>query len=253
MKMKKLLLGLIAPTMLSFSWLDLNSQARIQIIHNSADAAAAVVDVWVNDVLFEDDLQFRHATAFRDAPAGTPLTVEIKGSDSDVNSPAVATFNLTLGDNETYVVVANGIVSPSGYSPATPFDLYIYNLGQETAQNPTETDVLIFHGATDAPPVDVNEVTVASDEALIADDLSYGQFTGYVNPETNDYSLQIRNGENTLAVAQFSAPLATLNLQGAAIVVVASGFLNPSQNSFLTIIPETWDFFPKKTMKNHLL
>jgi len=29
------------------------SQARVQVIHNSADAAAAVVDVWLNNTRFD--------------------------------------------------------------------------------------------------------------------------------------------------------------------------------------------------------
>ena len=36
---------------------------------------------------------------------------------------------------------------------------------------------------------------------------------------------------NTVTVAAYQAPLSTLSLNGAAIVVVASGFLNPAANS----------------------
>jgi hypothetical protein len=34
-------------------------QARIQVIHNSADAAASVVDVWLNNTLLLDNFAFR--------------------------------------------------------------------------------------------------------------------------------------------------------------------------------------------------
>ena len=44
-------------------------QARVQVIHNSADEAAEVVDVWLNDILLIDDFEFRTATPFVDAPA----------------------------------------------------------------------------------------------------------------------------------------------------------------------------------------
>ncbi|MDI6400824.1 hypothetical protein QLX67_02365, partial [Balneolaceae bacterium ANBcel3] len=50
------------------------STARAQIIHNSADPAAAVVDVYVNGDLFYDSLAFRAATPFVDVPAETELT-----------------------------------------------------------------------------------------------------------------------------------------------------------------------------------
>ncbi|MDA3943423.1 MAG: hypothetical protein PF694_07775, partial [Bacteroidetes bacterium] len=40
------------------------SQARVQVIHNSADAAAEVVDVWLNDELLLDNFAFRTASPF---------------------------------------------------------------------------------------------------------------------------------------------------------------------------------------------
>jgi len=57
--------------------------ARVQVIHNSADAAAAVVDVWLDDVLLLDDFAFRTASPFIDAPAGEEFTIAIKGPDSE--------------------------------------------------------------------------------------------------------------------------------------------------------------------------
>ena len=48
---------------------------------------------------------------------------------------------------------------------------------------------------------------------------------------TADYVLEIRDETGTVGVAAFQAPLATLGLDGAALAVIASGFLDPSQNS----------------------
>ena len=45
------------------------------------------------------------------------------------------------------------------------------------------------------------------------------------------YVVEVRDNAGTTTVAAYSAPLATLNLQGASAVVVASGFLNPANNS----------------------
>ena len=44
--------------------------ANVQIIHNSPYAAAAVVDVYVNDALTLDDFAFQDATGFVQLPAG---------------------------------------------------------------------------------------------------------------------------------------------------------------------------------------
>jgi hypothetical protein len=203
--------------------------ARVQVIHNCADAAAASVDVWLNNTLLLDDFAFRTASPFVNAPAGTPFDLTICGPNSTDTTQEVVRFSgVTLTANETYVITANGIVSPTGYSPAQPFDLDIYPMGQETGTNSNNTDVLVLHGSTDAPTVDVTAVGVGT----LVDDLAYGSYAAnYLSVPTANYNIQIRNSAGTDVVAEFSAPLQTLNLGGAALTVVASGFLNPANNS----------------------
>jgi hypothetical protein len=134
-----------------------------------------------------------------------------------------------LADGETYVLIANGIVSAEGYTPATPFDIYVYGMGREMASMTGNTDVLVFHGSTDAPTVDVVETGVGA--GTIVDDLMYGDFAGYLELPTDDYELTIKDETGSVTVAVFEAPLATLGLYDAALVTVASGFLDPSMNS----------------------
>ncbi len=91
------------------------------------------------------------------------------------------------------------------------------------------TDVLVFHGSTDAPTVDV--VEIGQGAGTIVDDLMYGMFDGYLELPTADYILDIRDETGMQTVASFAAPLNSLGLDGEAIVVVASGFLVPQNNS----------------------
>lgn len=207
----------------------LSQNARVQVIHNSADAAAASVDVYLNNALLIDDFAFRTASPFIDAPAGVQITVGIAPSNSTSSADAIATFDYTLAAGETYVLVAEGIVSPSGYSPATPFGIAVYAMGRESASMMSNTDVLVHHGCTDAPTVDVVEIGAGA--GTIVDNASYGDFAGYLELPTADYTLDIRDETGTVSVATYNAPLSTLNLDGNALVVVASGFLNPSNNS----------------------
>jgi hypothetical protein len=203
--------------------------ARLQVIHNSADAAAAQVDVWLNDQLLIDNFAFRTASPFIDAPAGVDFDVVIQPSNSTDTTNALARFTYNLMDGETYVLVANGIVVPTGYNPATPFDIYVYAMGRESASNPANSDVLVFHGSTDAPTVDVVETGVGA--GTIVDNLSYGNFAGYLELPTDDYVLAIRDETGTVTVAMYQAPLASLGLDGASMTVVASGFLDPAANN----------------------
>ncbi|GAA3514815.1 hypothetical protein GCM10022393_30940 [Aquimarina addita] len=203
--------------------------ARVQVIHNSADAAAASVDVYLNEVLLLDDFNFRTASPFVDAPAGVPLHIEVFPSNSmDSSGTPVYELTETLADGETYVLVADGIVSSTGYSPAPAFGLQIYDMGSETAAVAGNTDVLVHHGSTDAPTVDVN---VQGGGATLVDDISYTEFAGYLPLLTDDYAINVSTSDGTTIVKAYDAPLATLGLEDVALTVVASGFLDPSVNS----------------------
>jgi hypothetical protein len=201
--------------------------ARAQFIHNSADLAATSVDVFVNGELFYGDFDFRTATPFVDVPAEVELTIDIAPAGAGIGS-SVFNTNVTLTADETYVIVANGIVSDTGYDPAPAFAIYPFAPAREVGENPAETDLLVFHGSTDAPEVSV--WAMGGDAALF--NFSYGEFTtDYLGLPTDDYVIEVRTADGSTVVAAYEAPLGTLNLEGAALTVVASGFLNPANNS----------------------
>jgi len=202
--------------------------ARAQIIHNSADAAVANVDLYVNGELVLPNVGFRQATPFIDIVAGVTLELHVAPAGADFED-AVGPIEVMFTPGETYVVIANGIVSDTGYDPAQPFGLFVFDQGQEAAGSAANTDVLVFHGATDAPEVSVWAMGV--DNALLA--FEYGEFApnGYLPLPTNDYVIEIRDASGATTIVAYEAPLATLGLDGEALVVVASGFLNPANNS----------------------
>jgi hypothetical protein len=201
--------------------------ARIQVIHNAADPAAASVDVWVNDQKFIPDFDFRTATGFEDVPAETPLVISIQPANSTDTAGALYQTTVNFDDQETYIIVANGVIG-AGFNPATPFDLYVFTGAQEAAGNATETDVLVFHGATDAPSVDIDETSVPVPNLITG--LAYGDFDGYLNLAVADYELLLRVAGGA-GIAAYGAPIQTLNLDGEALTVLASGFVDPAQNS----------------------
>ncbi len=225
----KMKISLIALVIALVSTINVYSAARVQVIHNSADAAASVVDVWLDNTLLLDNFAFRTASPFVDAPAGVEFTVAIKDQNSTSPENPIWSENYTLTDGETYILVAEGIVSPSGYNPATPFDIAVYPTAREIANMTDKTDVLVHHGSTDAPTVDVYETGVGA--GMIVDNLMYANFAGYLELGVLDYVLEIRDETGITTVASYDAPLATLGLDGAAISVIASGFLNPANNS----------------------
>jgi hypothetical protein len=201
--------------------------ARVNIIHNSPDMAASMVDIYVNGALAVDDFEFRTATGFINLPAAAALQVGIAPSTSTSVADTITTFNYNLGIDEKYIIIADGIVSAAGYSPTQAFDLKVFAMGRESAATAGNTDILVHHGSTDAPTVDVDEVTAGN----IVDNASYGNFAGYLELPTADYTLEVKDETGTTVVKTYEAPLSTLSLEGEAITVIASGFLDPSMNS----------------------
>lgn len=207
----------------------LESIARVQVVHNSADLAASIVDVYIDGVNTLDDLAFRSASPFVSLPAGVEISLAVAPGNSTSVADALLTVPVTLAQNETYIVVAYGIVSATGYSPAPPLSLEIFPMAKEAAADPASVDILVHHGATDAPTVDVYETGVGA--GRLVDNISPSEFQGYLTVPEADYNLEVRLADGTTQVAGYSAPLQTLGLAGSAITVFASGFLDPSQNS----------------------
>ena len=201
--------------------------ARVQVIHNAADLGAATVDVYLNETLLIDNFAFRTASPFVDAPAGVELTLSVAPPNSTSVSESIFSTDVTLADGGKYIVIANGIVSATGYSPNQPFNLYVYDMAREEADDATNTDVLVFHGASDAPTVDIQAVGAGT----LVDNASYGDFAGYLELPTADYTVSVATADGETIVASYAAPLETLGLDGQALTVLASGFLTPANNS----------------------
>jgi hypothetical protein len=219
------------------------SSTRLQAIHNSADLAAAQVDVYVQSptsgpsaIKLIDNFAFRTASSFIDVPVGETITLSIALPTSTSAVGALATFTYNLSATNKYQLIASGIVSGSGYTPnniVAPFNLVANAAVRERALLSTNTDVLVFHGSTDAPMVDVQ----AQGAGTVVNDMAYGTYnsTGYLqlpsNTTAGDYTLHITDAAGTSTVVSYLAPLNTLGLAGNAITVLASGFLSPSTNS----------------------
>ena len=205
------------------------STARLQVIHNAADVAANLVDVYLNGNLLLEDFAFRSATPFIDAPAETELNIGIALPNTSVDD-TLRNFKATLEDGGTYVAIANGVTAPDSYASnpdgrSTAFTLWVKPMAREMAEDSTSVDFFAVHGATDAPTVDV----IARDVATLVDDAAYGDITDYLSVPAAEYTLDVTPGaDNNTIVASFNADLTSL--AGGSAVILASGFLTPDQN-----------------------
>jgi hypothetical protein len=204
------------------------ADARLQVIHNAADPAAASVDIYLNGTLLLDNFAFRAATPFIDAPAGTPINVGVAPGSSTSAADTLKNFQLTLADGETYVAIANGVLNPASFEAnpdgrATDFGLFIKAAAREAGSG-GNVEFFALHGATDAPTVDV----VARGVATLVDNAAYGDITGYIPVPPASYILDVTDASGTVTVASYTADLSAL-ANGAA-AVFASGFLSPGND-----------------------
>ncbi len=154
--------------------------AKLQVIHNAADPAAAVVDIYVNGSLAIPDLAFRKATSFLDLPAGTTLNIGVAPGTSMGVHDTLKNFQVTLTAGQKYVAVANGVLNTTQFAAnpngrSTAFTLLIKSAAKDTGSG-GNVEFFALHGATDAPAVDV----VARGVATLVNNAMYADMTPYL-------------------------------------------------------------------------
>ncbi len=206
--------------------------ALAQVIHNAADPAAEVVDIYVVDgdeVTKLDDVAFRTATGFLELPAAREIEVVVAGPDSESEADGIATFPVTLEADKSYYITATGVLNPDDFVPNPDgeniaFNLFVTEGAREAALDSTLVDLNVFHGATD-----VVAVGVLADGAELIGSTAYGNYSGFVSVPPAEYLLELTSrGLSSAVIDSFIADVS--GLAGAAGLVVASGFNNPDAN-----------------------
>ncbi len=202
---------------------------RVQIVHNAADPALAQVDI--HPVTFPANppipLDFRQAlpAIFVNGTGNLPLTFSARGN----TTTPLATINLPLpAPGSNAAVFAQGVANPSNFA-ANPnglpiaFELKAFT-GVKGAEASGSFAAMPFHGATDAPTVDVEIVGVGTVPGL-----SYGSNANAPVTFASGAARTINVKVGTTVVASFQLSAAQAQSQVGAIIF-ASGFLNPSNN-----------------------
>jgi hypothetical protein len=188
--------------------------AQVQVIHNSP---TPTVDIYANGGLLLDDFAFRTATPFVDLPTRTDFDIAVAPDNSGSVQDSLVSFkNVRFDDGQKYIVMATGIVG----NVDTPFGLAVNDMAQTAAESGSGVDLLLYHGATDAPEVDV----VAEGVGVIFDDVEYNEYQGYLNVPAGTYVLNVTPSDNNdVIVRSYDADVS--GLDGGAATVFASGLL----------------------------
>jgi hypothetical protein len=206
--------------------------ALLQVIHESPDPAAQVVDVYVNGELFIDDFRYRTATPFTQVPADTGLEVALAPGDSDSFDDRIVEFDaFVIQPDDELVVVVDGVLDPQQFpsTPTTREAALGLSLLEEARAQPLDSDVdevTIYHSSPDTAPV---EVIGDRDDTLVSA-LSYGEFSNYVELSSGIHTLDVFSATDQRRFDSFQTP----NLGGGStFVVAASGFLNGATDNQL--------------------
>lgn len=204
--------------------------SSINFIHNSADASIGTVDIRVNGILIADDIQYQTCTGYVLVTADESSYITINPSTSEDDTTPLTSLTTTFNSTQNYVATITGIAAETGYTPTQPLSIAIFEGAQLNSTLPGTVDVVFFHGATDAPTVDlINGET----SAIITNDLAYGTYNaeGYVVGSGESFSLMITDEEGNDLGYNYCIPLSQAGGFSLAFTMVISGFNTPSNNS----------------------
>jgi Domain of unknown function (DUF4397)/Secretion system C-terminal sorting domain len=191
--------------------------ASVQIIHNSP---SPTVDVYVNGQITLNDFAYRTATPYVFLPAGQNLSVAVALGNSTSVADALVTFpGVNFNNGQTYTVSASGIVN----NPTTPFTLAVNPNTRSKSSDPTKHEFNVYHGATDAPPVDVSLFNATTN---LVSNLAYGSYSDYIAVDPGVYYVSVKLAGTSTIVGTYKADLSMP--AGQAITVMASGFAAPA-------------------------
>lgn len=204
--------------------------ASIQIIHNAADPAATIVDLWVNGQKALENLGFRKASPFIELPAGEPVVVGFAPATSKDYSDTIKTVTIpALRPGRSYHFIAQGILDTASFvanpdNRAIELTVHVAEGARAASETDGKTEVRIVHGATDA-----GELIIRSQLGVeYTSGMRYSDITPtYLAVEPSTDTLWVIDPETDKPVKGW---IANLSGNKRATVLLASGFLSPEDN-----------------------
>lgn len=204
-----------------------SQKCRVQIVHVAADPAFGVVDLWLNGTKTFDNVAFRKATAFVDAPANTPLVIGLAPATSTAYKDTLATITLEpLRPQRAYTIVAMGVSDTSKFAKNpegvfTGFQLSVFDGALE--KNATaKTGVRTLHAVSDAPTV-----SFASSSTNYASKLAFrGMTPTYVETEPASDTVWMNDGDGK----KIKGFICDFRGASRATLMIATGFADPTAN-----------------------
>jgi len=199
--------------------------ARVQFIHNIPDAGP--IDVYLNNVLWLDDFDFRTATPFELLLGGAYKLDIVAGADT-TNSTPLRTDQITVVHEQYYVIAAQG----RAFSPTLTV--------RENARGTSisgDAEFIVIHGSPDTGLIDIRLRDPAKNNAivsLVANNIAFGETSNiYLRLAPAEYNFEVTNADNSRVFDVFNFNLATFF--GRTFVLLTSGLGTSSSQGFSLI------------------
>ena len=209
----------VRPTLLALETREV-PVASLQFLQQSPYAAAAVVDVYVNDAKLLNDVPFRQATAFLGVPDSVPLKIDIVAGAAADNKAPLTTRTVTLPPNGQAVAALVG--NPADTTGTTRVTLALSTAARAASADPAATDFAVLQASPDAPAVTVK----LRGGGAVASGVAYAAFgAGYTSVRPGKYVVDVTAADGVTPVGSYNLDLTAA--AGTARTLALGGFVAP--------------------------
>ena len=203
--------------------------ANVQLIHN---VSGATVDIYVGDVLVEDDFAFQTATSLSTQIAAGRHTVHVTAANAVDNSSPLKSVEINLAENGKYTVIANG--------DATNFDFAVLaNTRSETVAD-NKVEFRVVNGASSLGEVDVRSL---AETGRWANNLGFNEATGYRTVDAIVHNVELLDGSDQIDV--FEVDLGDYINQTLVLALSGAGTSSANGLQLMGVTTDGSVFFPK--------
>jgi hypothetical protein len=200
--------------------------AKVQFIHNSQDDSLYIVDVWVGEILWANDLNIHQATPLQQVTDSALWTIRHAEDSSIIYYSLLG----QLAPTSKNIFTLQGQLTDQSNSPFRPLGIHQFSQALEQSGSTSSIEVLFLHGTSDLDSIEIQETQLFQLTAF--NNVEYGEYTNYLPLFTADYGWSVLRESDSSLIAEFSLPINELSWAGRAITIVTSGFVNQSNNNY---------------------
>jgi hypothetical protein len=197
---------------------------KIQFVHNSVDPIISSVNVFWNDSLLIEGLNYKTASSFIELPSWSGAAIDrIYFTEAQLLDTASSFYSWNLPQNDgVYQAVLNGALISFGTTQQQFIHIDLSSDVRINASNPNAVEIRFHHGVDDAPAIDIGESSTII-PTLWANNISYSQFSTYTEITDSIYRVGLFDIESIILFRAYAAYFNQSQFIGNAYSLILSG------------------------------